>query len=964
MIKKLILTLCLAFGCSLASNNADSYMMTGVAQYQKGNYSEALNYFVKALEIQEKTLGENHPDTAISYNGMASAYRGLGNYKKALKYYKKTLSIREKTLGENHPHTVMMYDSIGSIYKELDDYEQALKYHKKALEIQEKTLGENHPDTAIGYGNIGSLYANLGDYKEALRYLKKYLSIKEKTLGENHPDTATTYNTIGSIYLKKLHDYEQALKYHKKALEIQEKTLGVNHPDTAISYNNIGSIYNLLANYKEAMNYHKKALEIKERILGVNHPDTAASYNNIGLLYSNLGNYEEALKYHKKALSIQEKSSDANRLDTAAGYNNIGSIYNELANYKEALNYFRKALEIQEEELGENHPDTAASYNNIGFAYSGLGNYSEALNYYKKVLAIFEKSLGINHPDIATSYNNIGLVYNRLGNYQEAYINSQKAYKIYKFNQDKNFEILSNREKKIFLEKNSQYMPNLLSSGYKYASSSTDPKSLKQEIYEMFINDKDSLLDSENILTTIKSLSKDRNTIAKIEKLDSLKRAYAKLSANTPKEMNEVEQYNKNMVNLAREIDETEIELSKLLPKFKEAYNIKELKLGDLGMYLDKNELFVDFGYYQNSYFIFSYDKNGVVEFTMLDKDKSAVLNDKIKSFRSDIDSIINSSEINSEFLSKITAKSKETLLYIYSIIIKDTALKDRTSKYSSLIISPDGALRLLPFEALYNGKNYLIETKDIRYASSAKEFIRTHRYNVKEPSGSAVIFSDPDYQKTSGSKITMASDTPNTSMSLQTRAYRSLGTFKRLPGFAKEQKVLEDNLKNPELFARLDANEENLFKLNSPDILHIITHGFFINDDEVQNPMLKSGIALSGANYGIKHQTDDGLVNALKLSGLSLEGTNLVVLSACETGLVDMNNTGSIASLPKTFIQSGAKNVMMSLWEVDDEHTVKLMGNFYKDKNYNKSLKNSKLKMIEQNLHPFFWASFILSGK
>ena len=690
----------------------------------------------------------------------------------------------------------------------------------------------------------------------------------------------------------------------------------------------------------------------------------AIRYSKKGVEYYQQGNYREALNYFKKALEITENILGVNHPDTAIGYNSIGLVYNSLGNYGEALNYSKKALEIREKILGINHPDTADSYSSIGLIYDDLANYKEALNYYKKSLAIWEKSLGENHPDTAASYNNIGSVYDRLGNYGEAYRNSQNAYKIYKFNQDKNFEILSNREKKIFLKKNSHYMPNLLSSGYKYASSSTDPKSLKQEIYEMFINDKDSLLDSENILTTIKSLSKDRNTIAKIEKLDSLKRAYAKLSANTPKEMNEVEQYNKNMVNLAREIDETEIELSKLLPKFKEAYNIKELKLGDLGMYLDKNELFVDFGYYQNSYFIFSYDKNGVVEFTMLDKDKSAVLNDKIKSFRSDIDSIINSSEINSEFLSKITAKSKETLLYIYSIIIKDTALKDRTSKYSSLIISPDGALRLLPFEALYNGKNYLIETKDIRYASSAKEFIRTHRYNIKEPSGSAVIFSDPDYQKTSGSKITMASDTPNTSMSLQTRAYRSLGTFKRLPGFAKEQKVLEDNLKNPELFARLDANEENLFKLNSPDILHIITHGFFINDDEVQNPMLKSGIALSGANYGIKHQTDDGLVNALKLSGLSLEGTNLVVLSACETGLVDMNNTGSIASLPKTFIQSGAKNVMMSLWEVDDEHTVKLMSNFYKDKNYNKSLKNSKLKMIEQNLHPFFWASFILSGK
>ena len=132
---------------------------------------------------------------------------------------------------------------------------------------------------------------------------------------------------------------------------------------------------------------------------------------------------------------------------------------------------------------------------------------------------------------------------------------------------------------------------------------------------------------------------------------------------------------------------------------------------------------------------------------------------------------------------------------------------------------------------------------------------------------------------------------------------------------------------------------------------------------------MLKSGVALSGANIGIKQQTGEGLVNALKLSGLSLDGTDLVVLSACETGLVDVKDTSSVASLPKTFIQAGSKNVLMSLWSVDDNSTVELMKEFYTDtqgneKKFNEVLRNAKIKMIKEGKHPFYWAAFIMSGE
>ena len=126
-------------------------------------------------------------------------------------------------------------------------------------------------------------------------------------------------------------------------------------------------------------------------------------------------------------------------------------------------------------------------------------------------------------------------------------------------------------------------------------------------------------------------------------------------------------------------------------------------------------------------------------------------------------------------------------------------------------------------------------------------------------------------------------------------------------------------------------------------------------------------GSRSTGANVGAIKGDGTGIVTALKLSGLNLKGTNLVVLSACETGVVDTNSTESVSGLAKAFIQAGAKDIVMSLWSVNDKATKDLMIEFYNNMNngdnYAKALKEAKLKMIQKNMHPFYWAPFVLNG-
>ncbi len=312
-----------------------------------------------------------------------------------LKYYNKDLTINEKVLGSEHPDTAMSYNNIGGVYDDMGNYTKALKYYGKALAIREKVLGTAHPETATSYNNIGSVYLHIRDDAKAMKYYGKALAIREKVLGSEHPDTAMSYNNIGSVY-DHMGDYNKALKYHTKALAIREKVLVTEHPDTATSYNNIGVVYKSMGDYAKALKYHTKALAIREKVLGTEHPHTAQSYHNIGSVYSNMEDYDKAMEYYGKALAIWEK---VHHPDTATSYNNIGTVYYHMGDYAKALEYYGKALAIREMVLGTEHPDTASSYNNIGLAHFGLGNPNKALEYHGKALSIFKKKLGDNHPE-------------------------------------------------------------------------------------------------------------------------------------------------------------------------------------------------------------------------------------------------------------------------------------------------------------------------------------------------------------------------------------------------------------------------------------------------------------------------------------------------------------------------------------------------------------------------------------
>ena len=137
----------------------------------------------------------------------------------------------------------------------------------------------------------------------------------------------------------------------------------------------------------------------------------------------------------------------------------------------------------------------------------------------------------------------------------------------------------------------------------------------------------------------------------------------------------------------------------------------------------------------------------------------------------------------------------------------------------------------------------------------------------------------------------------------------------------------------------------------------------------DIDNPLLRSGLALAGAN--LIHEThDDGILTALEASGLNLWGTKLVTLSACDTGVGEVRNGEGVYGLRRAFVLAGAETLVMSLWPVSDAITREPMTAYYAGLRAGlgrgDALRQAKLAMLKRadRQHPFYWASFIQSGE
>jgi len=955
-----------------------------------GDYAQAEKCYLEALSIREKVFGKEHLDYANSLNNIGIFYSDIGDYAKSEKYLLETLSIREKVLGKGHQDCANSLNNLGTLYSDISDYVKAEKYLLEALLIREKIFGKEHPDYANSLNNLGYLYRDKSDYAQAKKYLLDALSITEKVFGKEHPDYAIFLNNIGSLY-SKIGDYAQAEKCYVEAKTIDEKVLGKEHPDYATSLNNLGLLYNTMGDYGEAEKYLLEANTIFEKVLGKEHFVYASSLNNLGLLYDGMGDYAQAEKCYLEALKIKEKVLGNEHPDYALLLSNMGFLYKSMGDFQKAKRYYLEALSIREKVLGNEHPDYANSLNNLGTLHIFMGDYAQAERYSLETLIIYEKVLGKEHPDYASSLGNLALLYYQMGNIENFETLISETYKIKTEQVEKNFTFLSDRQRNLFWEKEKNSFEVAYSLAYSHPTTSMTPL-----VYNNTLFTKGLLLRTATGIRDAIYTSGDADLIANFEQLGNIRQQINALQTKEKPDLTWISA----LENRADSLDKIITIASSDYRELKE-----DLKIGwnDIQKHLNPNEIaieFVNFNLFNKQLGL----ADSVMYCAMLIRNNSDAP-EYLPLFEQSqlLELLKDENSITSTRIQKLYNGGNPRLFNgqkLYDLIWKP--LENHLEGVETVYYSPAGLLNRISFAAIPVDTVCLIDKYDLQLLSSTREIV--HKSKKTEeflPLNFAVIYGGIEYdiQDTSilissAEKYKKSENELVVTRSLPNDATRSVG-WEALPGTKTEVNEIEKLLQQSKVYVTkymdFEANEESFKNLsgNSPQLLHVATHGFFLeNEKEIQrnlfmqllsensntrnvsNPLLRSGLLLAGANRAWTNKEviagiEDGILTAEEISNLNLTHTKLVVLSACKTGLGAVDNSEGVFGLQRSFKLAGVETLVMSLWEVDDKATCQFMLTFYHNllegKTKLESFHIAQKQIREQYKNPYFWAAFVM---
>jgi tetratricopeptide (TPR) repeat protein len=277
------------------------------------------------------------------------------------------------------------------------------------------------------------------------------------------------------------------------------------------------------------------------------------------------------------------------------------------------------------------------------------------------------------------------------------------------------------------------------------------------------------------------------------------------------------------------------------------------------------------------------------------------------------------------------------------------------------LLLAPDGELARLPFEVLPTAQAgaRVIDEYEISYLTTGRDVIRFGG-NGGHAASAPVVLANPDFN------LSLEGSTGPAPQDVKPgRRF----VFEPLPEAVSEGKCVAQKL-GVEPWLGAAASKSRLLGCRSPRILHLATHGYFRPCTPAENPMLRSGLALAGANTWLPtDQRDKGLLTAEDVTGLDLRDTELVVLSACDTGRGTVRVGEGVVGLRRSFVLAGARTLVMSLWRVRDRKTSEIMKNFYEGllakpgQGCASALRSAQLSLRDKHSDPLYWGAFICQG-
>lgn len=978
--------------------------------YRKmGDLRTSENLSRRSLQIQERVLGPEDPKVATGLNNLAMVYYMMGDYKRAEPLYKRSLEIMERAFGSGNVEVAACLGNLAMLYKSAGDYGQAETCLKRSLKITEKALGPNHPDVAISLNNLGGLYKSLGEYEQAKRMYNRSLRIMEGAFGKEHPDVAKVLNNLGGFYLT-FGQYATAECCYKRSLEIKKKAFGSAHPSVALGLNNLGQVYKAVGDYGKAARLYEMSVEISADAFGKAHPQVAYALSNLGIIYRTLGDYEKAERLYKRCLSIEKSVYGPKHTAVALSLGNIAELDVARGRYESAELAYKEAIAIQKQAFGPEHPDVAKSLNNLALLYHVLGDYGKAKTLFDESLALWKSAFGPKHPFVSGFLNNQAILRAAEDDFETSHLLFNQLHEIDDDSIDQVMGFTSDEQKTRFLAMKQWSLYCFISLVQKHLA---DDMSSKIDAFNVWLRRKGLILEAQKRFQEAVVSAED---VEAVKILLDLSRVRTQLStlvfAGPGKESPAV--FKKRMGDLREHKEALEAKLSRVSRRFalkqKKATADCEKVAGALPPHTALIEFvrvpFYNFkakgkekkwGPWRYLVFILHAGKGDTVG--LVDLGKADTIDTAVAGLRQEMSKTKGGEGI----------KTEEWCEKLHDLVFEP--LKKDLGDVREVFISPDATLNLIPFEILQNpdGK-YLIEDYTFNYLGAGRDLLGFGRH--RERGGKSLLMGDPDFDMRAEERKTTLGKPPAAEGEEGTPPKRSVETehlhFSRLPGTKEEVEAIYRLLgeKRACLYTGKNAVEEVIRESEAPEIVHLATHGFFLKDAtpvypggdsayrglktvqvfgtpaeapvKIKNPLLRSGIALAGANTTLRsssRQESDGILTAEKILGINLQGTNMVVLSACETGIGEVECGEGVYGLRRAFTQAGAKSLIMSMWAVPDRETKELMVALYENilsgkMNRCQALRKAALRQLDAarkrhgHTSPLYWGGFVFLGE
>ena len=238
-----------------------------------GQFAEAEPLMRRALEIDEKNLGPEHPNAAIRLNNLAQLLHETNRLEEAEPLMRRALEIDEKNLGPEHPNAAIRLNNLARLLHDTHRLEEAELLFRRALAIDEKSYGTEDPTVAIRLNNLAQLLQDTNRLAEAEPLMRRSLAIIEKNLGQKHPNVASGLSNMARL-LHATHRLSEAEPLVRRALAIDEKNFGQEHPNVAVDLNNLARLLQDTSRLAEAEPVSRRAAKIFVRSLGLEHPNT------------------------------------------------------------------------------------------------------------------------------------------------------------------------------------------------------------------------------------------------------------------------------------------------------------------------------------------------------------------------------------------------------------------------------------------------------------------------------------------------------------------------------------------------------------------------------------------------------------------------------------------------------------------------------------------------------------------